>query len=177
MDMVDQMYQEFETLATYLEETTEISLKGSAENQFRIALLLAATNHLEYRLRDNLLNIFQLLAFENEPLVAFIKHNIFQEQTKVLFPWRNKSTLEFFALFGDSFQALAQAEIERQPVFNKGCHAFFELSEIHHQLSNRNLKFFTTAKTTGDVYTLYQQARLFTEIFPQLLQKHWQMAK
>ena len=71
--IIDSLFEDNQTLVTYLRDSGEVSLQSNVEGNFRKLLLLSAASYFEHLLTENLVRIFSEKSNGAEPIVEFIK--------------------------------------------------------------------------------------------------------
>lgn len=167
--IVDHLYQEFQSLVSYLNEKGEISFRISADANFRKALLLAAASYFERRVCDDILTFANEVSSNNERLVEFVKNKAISRQYHTFFNWDSPNANAFFGLFGESFKNFMADEIKNNGNFAEAIKAFMELGRERNRLVHQDFGTFTLEKTTEEIYQLYRTALSFVQCIPNKL--------
>src|SRR5436190_4771399 len=110
--IVDRLHAEFNALVTYLDAGAQPSLRNTAEETFRKALLISAASYFESQLTDTLISFARHSTHPATPIPEFIRNKALTRQFHTLFNWEAKNANQFFGLFGEGFRAYMQALIK-----------------------------------------------------------------
>jgi hypothetical protein len=167
--IVDSLYQNFKDLVIILDKGTELSLRNTAEDTFRKALLLSAASYFEEKLVSDLIQFFDETSSKNRLTTEFLKNKAINRQYHSFFNWRDKNANQFFGLFGDAFIDFMKNEVRKNSELDESIRAFLQLGEDRNRLVHGNYGSFVLEKTTEEIFESYQKASYFIEIFPQKL--------
>jgi len=167
--VVDRLYSEFAALMTQL-GAAEPSLRVSAEDTFRKALLLAAASHFETCVTLDLLAYAE--AESNELIAYLVRNKALKRQYHTLFDWDDRSAMRFFGLFGEGFKQHMKATMGDEPAYRAAVDAFLELGADRNSLVHHGYGSFVLEKTTEEIYTCYQMARGFAETVSERLRAY-----
>ena len=170
--IVDQLYLEFETLVSYLNQKGEISLGITADENFRKALLLAAASYFEQRICNDLVAFVEEASSKNKPLVEFVKNKAIKRQYHTFFDWESQNASKFFKLFGEDFTSFMKHEIHNNMDFSDAIKAFIELGLERNRLVHQDFGIFSLEKTAKEIYQLYKTAFPFVESMPDRLRQY-----
>ena len=164
--VVDGLYEEFKALDSYLEKAKEITLRNTANETFRKALLVAAGSHFEIRFKVMLLEFFEESTSHHELTVNFIKNKALQMQFHTFFDWNASNANQFFSLFGKGFCDHMKRQVANDPGLDKSVRAFMEICSERNRLVHQDFASYSLEKTSDEIYLLYQQGVQFLEVLP-----------
>jgi len=167
--VVDRLYREFQELVSYLDKGAELSLRSTADENFRKALLMAAASYFERRVCDDLVEFFESMSSKNPLVREFIKKKAISRQYHTFFDWESRNANLFYGLFGDEFKSFMRIEIKDDPEFEQCASAFIELGRERNRLVHQDFGTFPLEKTSDEIYQLYQRALYFVENMPSKL--------
>jgi len=170
--IVDRLYDDFYELSKLLNQSNEISLISSAEENFKKSLLLSAASYFEKRLSDCVVEFTCEVAGEQHIITSLIKNKAIKRQYHTWFKWDDKNANSFFALFGSEFSQLAKSAVKTNNALDDAIKAFLELGNDRNRLVHQDFGNFTLEKTTLEIYELYKSAMLFLDWIPQYLREH-----
>ncbi|MBI1925406.1 hypothetical protein HYR99_14285 [Candidatus Poribacteria bacterium] len=169
--VVDRLYNEFQYLVSYLDRGGEISLRNTADENFRKALLLAAASYFERRICDDLLVFFNEMSSQNLLLVEFVKNKAISRQYHTFFQWELRNANQFFGLFGDSFKIFMGKEVKGDEELDEAIKAFLEIGNERNRLVHQDFGTFFLEKTVDEIYQRYKTALRFVEAIPNKLRQ------
>lgn len=169
--IVDSLYGNFQDLIKNLDQTTELSLKNTAGDTFRKALLLASASYFEDRITSDLIDYFNESSSNNQIAIQFLKNKAISRQYHTFFTWDKNNANTFFGLFGESFKNFMKDEVQSNASLDESIKAFLEIGNDRNRLIHGNYGNFPLEKTADEIFSLYKKAFFFVEIFPQKLRK------
>src|SRR5258706_3460370 len=110
--VVDRLYNEFRDLVAYLDQGAELSLRSTADENFRKALLLAAASYFERKVCDDIVVFVENMSFKNQLVSEFVKKKAVSRQYHTFFDWESRNASTFFGLFGDAFKTFMRNELK-----------------------------------------------------------------
>ena len=164
--IVDQLYQEHQTLVGHLIATGEISLQVNVDSSFRKTLLLAAASYFETALSESLIALFSERTHSAEPMVEFVRNKAIARQYHTFFNWDRRNANSFFGLFGGDFRRFMADEVDKDSGLDSSIKAFLELGQLRNEIVHQNFALFPLDKTVEEIYALYRDALGFMEVFP-----------
>lgn len=170
--IVDSLYHDFQDLIQYLDRGTEVSLRNTAEETFRKALLLAAASYFEEKIVSDLIQFFNETSVNTGVTTEFLKNKAINRQYHTFFKWDDQNANHFFGLFGDSFKNYMKNEVRLNPSLDESIKAFLQLGNDRNRLVHENYAGFTLEKTADEIYISYQTALLFVEQFPEKIRAY-----
>ncbi len=164
--VVDRLHSEFSNLIAALDRAGEISLRSTADDNLRKALLLAATSYFEHRITDAVLSFVSETSNGYTLTTSFVRNKAISRQYHTWFNWDAKNANGFFGLFGDGFRNFMKKKVEDDEALNASVRAFLELGSNRNRLVHQDFGSFFLEKTSEEIYDLYLKAMTFIEIFP-----------
>ena len=140
--VVDRLHADFAALAAYLDAGAEPSLRSTADETFRKALLLSAASY-----------------FETIP--EFVRNKALSRQYHTLFDWNADNANKFFSLFGDPFKAYMQKRLKEDASLVQAVQAFMEVGRERNRLVHMDFGTFALEKTSDEIYQLFSAAYRF----------------
>jgi hypothetical protein len=93
--IVDSLYGDFQDLIKNLDQSAELTLRNTAEDTFRKALLLASASYFEDRNTSDLINYFIETSSNNRITTGFLKNKAISRQYHTFFDWDKKMQIIF----------------------------------------------------------------------------------
>ena len=160
--VVDRLHTEFRQLVEELGDT-EISLRVTAEDNFRKALLLAAASYFERRIKEDILAFMDKASGDVNLVTEFIRNKAIERQYHTFFQWETANANSFFGLFGEDFKSHMKEFVRNDEKYRKAIEAFLELGRERNRLLHEDFGAFVLEKTTEEIFVLYQNSLAFTE--------------
>ncbi|MBP0016351.1 MAG: hypothetical protein J7647_02190 [Cyanobacteria bacterium SBLK] len=160
--IVDNLHQEFNEILKHL-DSSEISLRATAEDTFRKSLLLAAASYFETQVTQILTDLVRTWGNNNVLLNEFVRNKAIAREYHKLFKWDGKNANSFFALFGKEFKSHMEKLVKNDPELEKSIKAFLEVGNERNRLVHKNYGNYNLEKTSEEIYQLYQKAQFFVE--------------
>lgn len=167
--IVDWLHGDFQDLIKNLDQSAELTLRNTAEDTFRKALLLASASYFEDKLKQDLINYFSETSGNNQISTEFLKNKAISRQYHTFFDWKANNANNFFGLFGESFKNFMKNEVQKNDTLDESIKAFLEIGNDRNRLVHGNYGNFSLEKTAEEIFESYQKASFFIEIFPQKL--------
>jgi hypothetical protein len=167
-NIVDRLHADFRALAEVLDRAAEPSLRSTADDCFRKALLLAAASHFESKI------VALILAFVEgaggSSLIAeFVRQKALSRQYHSLFDWDANNANRFFGLFGKEFREYAVARVKANRELDEAVRAFIEMGRDRNRLVHQDFGNFAIESTADEIYERFKRANRFVEDLPGLL--------
>ncbi|MCH9012708.1 MAG: hypothetical protein IIA68_06575 [Proteobacteria bacterium] len=169
--VVDRLQSEFSGLISVLDEAGEISLKSTADDNLRKALLLATTSYFEHRMTDAVLSFVSHITNGHVLITSFVRNKAISRQYHTWFNWDKKNANSFFGLFGIDFREFMKEKIKNDDELEVSIQAFLELGNDRNRLVHQNFGSFSLEKTSDEIYAQYQKAMKFIDAFPGALRE------
>lgn len=166
MSNVDKLYQDLDTVITYLQENEETSLAATTNENARKVLLLAAASSFENLVVEGVLRFIRESSGSNLVLVEFVQNKALKRQYHTLFDWDKPNANRFFSLFGEDFKKYMIDALNNDPPLEEGMKAFMEIGRERNRLVHQDFATYTLEKTTQEIYARYKQALYFVESIP-----------
>jgi hypothetical protein len=170
--IVDSLYGDFQDLINNLDKTADLSLRNTAEDTFRKALLLASASYFEDKIISDLINYFNETSGNNQIATEFLKNKAISRQYHTFFDWKEHNANSFFGLFGESFKIFMKNEVRKDVDLDESIKAFLEIGNDRNRLIHGNYGNFSLEKTANEIFISYKKAFLFVEILPQKLREY-----
>lgn len=170
--VVDKLYNDFNDLVAFLDEGREISLRSTADENFRKTLLLTVASYFEHRITEDLSVFFDEYSSQNELIGSFLRNKAIYRQYHTLFSWKDTNANAFFGLFGEVFKQYMREEVRSDIALNQAVKAFLELGLDRNRLVHGNFGSFALEKTSKEIFDQYRQALVFVEAMPKYLRKY-----
>lgn len=168
---VDALHRDFDDLLAVLDEAGEISLRSTADANFRKALLLAAASYFERQLTDVVVSFAEAATAPNHVVTWLIKRRVVERQYHNWFSWDASNANRFFSMFGDSFKDHMSTLINRDNL-SSSIQAFMEIGRERNRMVHQDYGSYTLEKTSEEIYQMYRSATKFVEWFSQELSKY-----
>lgn len=169
--VVDRLYLEFAALVEHI-GSAEPSLRVTADENFRKALLLAAASLFEARVKEAIVTITSDLANGSDLVVSLVRAKAVERQYHTYFKWDGNNANSFFSLFGDGFKGFMEARVRAEPELQDSIRAFLELGSDRNRLLHQDYGTFVMEKTSDEVFRLYERARRFVDALPAWFQEY-----
>ncbi len=157
--VVDRLYREFQDIIDSLGHI-EISLRVSAEETFRKALLLAAASYFEREIQNHMMSMVRNHS-DGDVVIEFVRNKAIKRQFHTYFQWDSRNANTFFGLFGESYKAYMIARVSADPAYAQAIRAFLDLGNARNTLVHQDFGAFTLEKTSEEIFYLYKEAYLF----------------
>lgn len=158
--VVDRLYREFQDIVDSLEEM-EVSLRVSAEETFRKALLLTAASYFERQVTGHIMRLVR--QHSSEEIVEFVRNKAVERQYHTYFQWDRHSANSFFGLFGEGYKSHMTGRVEADDAYRQAIRAFLELGNERNRLVHQDFGAFRLEKTSTEIFELYETARPFVD--------------
>lgn len=164
--VVQRLHYEFFDLLKVLDKAGELSLRNTAQDNFRKALLLAAASYFEHRVTEDVIAFVEEAASGNSLVVYFIRNKAVSRQYHTWFNWDAKNANQFFGLFGQEFAAYMKRRVEEDDELAQAVRAFLDIGEARNRLVHEDFGTFTLEKTSEEIFQLYLLAEKFVQAVP-----------
>ena len=169
---VDALHREFGDLLAVLDEAGEISLRSTADANFRKALLLAAASYFERQLTDVVVSFAEAATSPNHVVAWLIKRRVVERQYHTWFAWDARNANRFFGMFGDSFRDHMRSLVDENNKLSLSIEAFMEIGRERNRMVHQDYGSYTLEKTSEEIYEMYRSATRFVERFSQELRRY-----
>ena len=169
--VVDRLRGEFAGLIAVLDKAGEISLRSTADDNLRKALLLAAASHFEHRITEEVLFFVSETTNDHGLTTSLVRNKAVSRQYHSWFNWDAKNANSFFALFGEEFRNFMKNKVDKDDVLDSSIRRFLEIGSIRNRLLHQDFGSFFLEKTSDEIYDLYRSAMTFVDAFPLALRE------
>lgn len=167
--IVDRLNGEFSALLQILEDAKEISLRSTADDNFRKSLLMDSASHFEHKMTEHVLNFIHKSTNGNLLATSFVKNKAVSRQYHTWFNWEQRNANSFFGLFGDGFCTFMKEKVGKDQDLADSIRAFLEIGAGRNRLVHQDFGSFYLEKTSPEIYQLYKKAMKFVNDFPYAL--------
>lgn len=168
--IVDRIYQENIALLEFLREKNELSFLVQFNTVFTKTLLLSAASYFEHEICRIIQTFIERKAQSNEYVISIVKKKAIERQYHTYFSWKDweqGNASSFFALFGETFKEKRAQEIKTDSNLKSSVKAFLEIGNERNKLVHQNFAACSIEKTAEEVYSLYNQAKIFVDFLDQ----------
>ena len=171
--VVDQLYASFSEIVKYFDDRREVTLRSTADDNFRKSLIVAAASYFETRICDDILSVLETDSIENELLIELVRNKAFESrQYHTLFSWDAKNATTFFRLFGREFLSYMKEQVKADVQLDQAIRLFLEIGSLRNELAHENYAAFPLEKTAKEIYDSYRAALVFVEAVPKSLRTY-----
>jgi len=160
--IVERLHTQFIEIINQIDEG-EITLRLTAEENFRKALLLAAASYFETHITESLMDLVRNSTRGNSLVEEFVRNKAISRQYHTLFQWDAGNANSFFGLFGPGFKTYMNKRIKENEDTVYSIKAFLEIGSERNRLVHQNFGTFALEKDANEIYKLYVKARPFVE--------------
>ncbi len=177
---VDRIYQEYETMKSYLESQGEVSLLSNYTNTFRKVLVLSCGSYFEAQITAILMAYADKSSSGDVRIKNFIYNQAISGRYYALFRWGEqneptkpeKNANKFYSLFGSEFRESVKNDLAQPQTkfgtssedINSSIQSFLELGHLRNILVHSNFAEYPyDQKTPEEIYELYSKALLFID--------------
>jgi hypothetical protein len=164
--VVDRLHGEMEDLISVLDAAGEISLRSTADDNFRKALLLAAASYFEHRMTEAVMGFIRECSLGNPLVEAFVHNKAVSRQYHTWFEWDEKNANRFYGLFGKAFRDHMKDRVRKNEELESSVEAFMEIGRERNRLVHQDFGTFSMEKTAQEIFRLYRRALPFVEAVP-----------
>jgi hypothetical protein len=164
--VVDRLHAEYSDLLRLLEESGEISLRSTADDNFRKSLLLCAASYFEHQITEDVLNYVREVSNSNSLITFFVHNKAIVRKYHEWFDWNERNANQFFGLFGNDFRIYMKDLVKQKEELQESIIAFLELGRERNRLVHQNYGNFTIEKTSEEIKNLFHRAILFVGTIP-----------
>ena len=160
--IVDRLYGDFNAVVDCLGEA-EISLRSTAQDNFRKALLLAAASYFEKRVKEQIVDLVAQFTGNFELVTEFVRNKAMERQYHTYFGWTGRNANSFYGLFGEGFKKYMTDIVQANDEYKASVVAFLELGNERNRLVHMDFGEIPRGKTAEEIYGLYKTATTFVE--------------
>lgn len=171
-DSVEQLKKEYDSMEQYLLQEKQISMLSDLNKNFRKILLLSAGSYFEKELIEILSEYIKNATNNNDLLINFLQKQALHGKYFQLFDWGSQNEPDkfgtnanrFFGLFGENFKSMINKELKSETNISDSIKSFLEVGHLRNILVHSNFAAYVyDQKTTDEIFSLYQNAKRFTE--------------
>jgi hypothetical protein len=160
--VVDRLHDEFTAIVQAI-DPQQVSLRSTAEEVFRKALLLAAASHFEKIVVEAVRRMVSTHSNDCETIVELVTRKALSRQYHTLFQWDKRQANSFFSLFGEGFQKYMKSRVDEDRSLDDSIVAFLELGNDRNRLVHQDFGNFVLEKTVDEVYDTFKRACTFVD--------------
>lgn len=161
--IIDQQYENGNSLVDYLKTQQQITYFNEAENSFRKTILLSSASFFEKEISDTVIEFAKSHTSNNELVVAIIKQKAVSRQYHTYFSWDSANANAFFSLFGEDFKNRMIQKVKDDEKLDKAIKSFLEIGRERNKMVHQNFAEVVIDKTAEEIYKLYQDSLYFIE--------------
>jgi len=159
---VDRLFIESKAILAAIPDS-EISVKNSASDLMRKALLLGAASYFEHRVTAGILDYVMESVQDSQRVFHLVKNKAVSRNYHTWFQWDQANANGFFSMFGPEFKEAMDRRVKSTETLSRGVRAFLELGNDRNKLVHGDFASFAMEKTLDEIYTSYQEAATFVE--------------
>lgn len=149
---VDRLYEETAAVIRALQQSPEISLRVTAGDHFRKALLLAAASYFEHRVCSCVLDFVRERSGGSFLVENFVRNKAIARQYHTWFKWEDSNANQFFGLFGSEFRRAMNDRVNQSDDLRASVKAFLEVGNERNRLVHQDYATFPLDKTLEEIY-------------------------
>jgi len=161
--IIDQQFENGNSLVDYLKNQQQISFFNEAENSFRKTILLSSASFFEKEICSTVIEFAKSHTDNNELIIAIIKQKAVSRQYHTYFNWESANANVFFGLFGDDFKTRMSKKVKEDENLEKAIKSFLEIGRERNKMVHQNFAEVVIDKTAEEIYKLYQSSLYFIE--------------
>ncbi len=174
--IIDQQYENGNSLVDYLKNQQQITFFNEAENSFRKTILLSSASFFEKEICDTVIEFAKSHTNNNELVISIIKQKAISRQYHTYFNWESANANAFFGLFGDEFKTRMTQKVKEDEKLDKAIKSFLEIGRERNRMVHQNFAEIVIDKTAEEIYKLYKSSLYFIETVKNELIKQEQQA-
>jgi hypothetical protein len=162
--IIDQQYENGNSLVDYLKNQQQITFFNEAENSFRKTILLSSASFFEKEISDTVIEFARSHTDNNELVIAIIKQKAVSRQYHTYFDWDKATNAnKFFSLFGEDFKNKMIKKVKDDPNLETSIKSFLEIGQERNKMVHQNFAEVVIDKTAEEIYKLYKSSIYFIE--------------
>lgn len=161
LDPIERMNGEAQATVDALAGPEVASLRTSAEDIFRRAIVLAIGSYCEKRITGAIERFAAKRSSSNEELCAFVKNKAINRQYHTFFSWDANNANTFLKMFGTTFQSAFDKSMRSDQAVEEGIRCFLHLGALRNKLAHESFAEFAFDLTRSDVMRDYRKAMQF----------------
>jgi len=160
--IIDQQYENGNSLINYLKNQQQITFFYEAENSFRKTILLSSASFFEKEISDTVIEFAKSHTDNNELVIAIIKQKAVSRQYHTYFDWDKATNAnKFFSLFGEDFKNKMIKKVKDDANLEASIKSFLEIGQERNKMVHQNFAEVVIDKTAEEIYKLYQSSLYF----------------
>ena len=171
-DLVRRVKDDHKQIMEQLSDPNLFSLRISADDIFKKAILLCAASYYETRVSTILTDLYKNNFGDDHVLTEFVKNQAVERQYFKMFRWDKNNLNGFFRLFGSDFKEYMQEEVQKDAALDKSIKAFLKLGLLRDKATHGNLVEYNLEMTADEVFSLYEQSAFFVDNFPEYIESY-----
>lgn len=172
MSIVDYLYNEYESIVSFLNESSQPSLASDANKYFKKVILLSSASFFEHEIQDIIVSYVESSTNNNIKVINLLKKKAISSNYHTFFSWGEKNVPNkpgknanvFFSMFGDDFKVEVQNDIKDNEGLDKSIKSFLEIGHLRNILVHSNFAAYNMDnKTPEEIYNLHKQSEMFID--------------
>lgn len=177
---IDKVFEQYETMKSFLEQQKEISLLNDYTNTFRKILILSCGSYFEAEITQLLKEYSSKCSQGDHRLSNFIYNQAICGRYYSLFDWGKQNdpcgagsnANKFYKLFGDEFTSEIKADLNMDPTSlgtskedtNNSVKEFIKIGHLRNIVVHSNFaEYIYEQHTPEEIYSIYKNATLFID--------------
>ena len=150
-------------------EKSDLSLLVETNSLASKQMAVSAASCFEVELCKKIERFVHEASRGNEEVRSLLRAKAIKRQFHTWFDWNQKNANQFFGLFGVQFKQHMQDMVNNDDTLRESICSFLELGKDRNEIVHSDFLNFSYDKTLDEVYNLYKKARLFVDMFPEVL--------
>jgi hypothetical protein len=180
MTPVEILYEEYRSIVSFLNESSQPSLASDVNKYFKKVIALSAASFFEHKIQEILLEFVARETNNNPKIVSFFKKKAIGMQYHTYFVWGEKDNPDnpgknansFFSLFGQDFRKQVESEIKADVELGKIIKSFLEIGHLRNILIHSNFAAYNLEnKTTEEIFSSFILGLPFIEYLREKLKQ------
>ena len=171
-NVVDRLHVEFSNLSDFLNAEAGAKFLPIVESYLPRTMLLAVASYFENRLSEEVERMAVEEVGDRHLLTWLVRNKVVRRQYHTWFSWQSRNVNSFLAMFGKDFKDEATKWIAEDDGLRRSVADFLEIGRERNRLVHGNFGDAPLEKTTADVYSLYESAKLFVDWFPSAVRRY-----
>ncbi|MEO8722760.1 MAG: HEPN domain-containing protein [Sphingobium sp.] len=169
MEVVDNIYIDFQDAVSVLRDANQISLQIMLEANLRKTLLLSAASYFEVRLQREVQSFTDEVTSGNDLIRTLVQQKAVTRQYHSWFDWEKSNANKFFGMFGATFKEHMAVRIAEDQELATSVKAFLTIGNERNSLVHSDYASVYIDRTPDEIYALYLSAKRFVEVVGQEL--------
>jgi len=168
---VERLYEDYKDVVCVLDLQQQTSLRITAEDALRKALLMAAASYFEVQLVEAIASYVQERTRHSDCIESFVKNRALARRFHEMFDWEAGNANRFYSYFGPRFLSAMRGRSEKDAAFGEAARAFVALGAERNRLAHQDFGSMNLEKTADEIYDLYRKALRFVDLLPACLRE------